>query len=160
MHPFVHPSSCSHSCIAEPTVLCLNAAGNHLHPTMLLSPRQAAASCFYTRLSSAQWHRFVPPKALQPCRTLRSAVVTAASSYDATIRKAAKVKASNSNAMRVRAAFAEAGLSQDAIDHILTQYPHYLRWDVEQKLLPAMQQKRQESGYIFLLSLRELQRCC
>ena len=63
MHPFVHPSSCSHSCIAEPTVLCMNAAGNHLHPTMLLSPRQAAASCFYTRLSSA------PATVAQGCPT-------------------------------------------------------------------------------------------
>ena len=48
-------------------------------------------------------------------------------------------KAASGNAPRVKAAFAKTGLSQDAIGHILTQYPHYLRWDVEQKLLPAMQ---------------------
>ena len=63
-----------------------------------------------------------------------------------TARKAAKAKAASGNAPRVRAAFAEAGLSQDAIDHVLTVYPTYLRWDVEQKLLPAMQSWQQELG--------------
>ena len=66
----------------------------------------------------------------------------AASSGDAS-------KAVSGNAPRVKAAFTEAGLSQDAIDHILTQYPSYLSWDVEQKLLPAMQQKQQDLGARF-----------
>ena len=51
---------------------------------------------------------------------------------------------------RVKAACAEAGLSQDAIEHILTLYPPYLRWDVEQKLLPAMRRWQQELGARFL----------
>ena len=58
-------------------------------------------------------------------------------------------KAASGNAAHVKAAFAEAGLSQDAIDHILAQYPFYLRWDVEQKLLPAMQPKQQKLGAEF-----------
>ena len=50
----------------------------------------------------------------------------------------------------MKAAFVEAGLSQVAIEHILTRYPYYLRWDVEQKLLPAMQRWQQELGASFL----------
>ena len=53
-------------------------------------------------------------------------------------------KAASGNASHVKAAFIEAGLSQDAVDHILTLYPYYLRWDVEQKLLPAIKHWQQE----------------
>ena len=80
---------------------------------------------------------------------MKSAVVMAASSGDAS-------KAGGANAPRVKAAFAEAGLSQDAIDYILTQYPTYLRWDVEQKLLPAMQHKQQELGARFPSEFRRI----
>ena len=78
---------------------------------------------------------------------LRSAGVRAAASAPC---KAAEVKATSVNASRVKCVFAEAGLSQHAIHHILTKYPRYLRWDVEQKLLPAMQQKQQELGATFV----------
>ena len=86
-------------------------------------------------------HQFIP--------VLRSAVVVAASPGDAS-------KAANASAPCVKAAFAKAGLSQDAIDHILTRYPAYLRWDVEQKLLPAMQQKQQELGASFPSEFRRV----
>ena len=49
----------------------------------------------------------------------------------------------------------EAGLSKAAVDHIITQYPHYLGWDVEQKLLPRLQRWQQELGNRFL---REIER--
>ena len=81
---------------------------------------------------------------------LRSAVVTAAAALND-----AKTAASD-NASRVEAAFAEAGLSQDAISHILRKYPYYLRWPVEQKLLPAMQRWQQELGASFLSEFERL----
>ena len=59
-------------------------------------------------------------------------------------------KAASGNDACVKAAFAEAGLSQDATDHILTQYPFYLRWDAEQKLQPAMRRWQQELGDRFV----------
>ena len=64
--------------------------------------------------------------------------------------------AASGTAVSVKAAFTEAGLSQDAIDYVLTQYPHYLRWDVEQKLLPAMQEKQQELGARFPAEVRRI----
>ena len=82
-----------------------------------------------------------------PKMLLRSAGVRAAASAPC---KAAEVKATSVNASRVKCVFAEAGLSQHAIHHILTKYPRYMRWDVEQKLLPAMQQKQQELGATFV----------
>ena len=71
-------------------------------------------------------------------------------------RKAAKAKAASGNAPCVKAAFAEAGLSQDAIDHILVHYPAYLRWDVEQKLLPAMQCWRQDLDEHFMSEFKRI----
>lgn len=53
--------------------------------------------------------------------------MASATTDDASASKVAKVKT-----LDVRAAFADAGLSQDAINHILAQYSPYL--DVEQKL--------------------------
>ena len=44
---------------------------------------------------------------------------------------------------------AEAGLSQDAIERILKRYPHYLNWDMEHKLLPAMHRWQQHLGGSF-----------
>ena len=59
-------------------------------------------------------------------------------------------KAASGNASSVKAAFTEAGLSNNAIGHILKQYPHYLGWDVQQKLLPAVQSWQQELGDRFI----------
>ena len=70
--------------------------------------------------------------------------------------KAAKVQAATDRASHVKAAFVEAGLVQDAIDHILTQYPSYLRWDVEQKLLPAMRRWQQKLGASFLSEFQRI----
>ena len=66
-----------------------------------------------------------------------------------------QARLASGNAPLVRAALAEAGLSQDAIDHALKQYP-YMRWDVEQKVLPAMQQQQQELGARFPSALRNI----
>ena len=46
----------------------------------------------------------------------------------------------------VHAAFAEAGLSEKVIDKVLSSYPPYLRWDVEGKLRPALQQWHEDLG--------------
>ena len=70
--------------------------------------------------------------------------------------KAAKAKAASDNASKVKAAFAAAGLSQDAADYILTRYPPYLRWDVEQKLLPAIQRWQHELGRSFLSDFKRI----
>ena len=75
-------------------------------------------------------------------RTPARTVVTAAADHAS--------KAASGNDACVKAAFAEAGLSHDATDHVLTQYPCYLRWDVEQKLQPAMQRWQQELGDRFI----------
>ena len=98
-----------------------------------------------------QWGRCLPHKTLPSAQTLRSAdtVVKAAASDDAIADQAAIVRAASVNATRVKAAFADAGLSPDAIDYVLTKYPHYLRWQVEEKLLPAIQRKQQEIGANF-----------
>ena len=125
-----------------------------------------AATCFQTRsvcpgrqLQHAlragsnqlqqHWHRCQPTRALQASPALRSAVVAAAV-LDVTS------KAASGNASCVKATFAEAGLSEAAIDRILTQYPYYLRWDVDQKLLPAIQSWQQELGALFLSELERM----
>ena len=103
-------------------------------------------------LSQQLLHPFRPASTqlqrLCSCLPVRASQATPASTIVTAAADEAS-KASNGNASRVKAAFAEAGLSQDAIGHILKQYPAYLRWDVEQKLLPAMQQKQQELGARF-----------
>ena len=86
---------------------------------------------------------------------MRSTAATAAASDDATV-KDAKVKAASVNVARVKAAFAEAGLSQDASERILTRYPPYLRWQVEEKLLPAIQRKQLELGANFASELERV----
>ena len=78
-----------------------------------------------------------------------SAIPTAAAAKDATPIKAPSVQAATAKASNVKAAFAKAGLSQHAVDHIVKQYPYYLRWDVEDKLLPAIQSWQQELGASF-----------
>ena len=107
-----------------------------------------------------QWGRCLLHKTLLSAQTLRSAVtvVTAAASDDAIAVQAAKVRAASVNATPVKAAFADAGLSPDAIDHILTKYPYYLRWQVEAKLLPAIQLKQQETGANFPFELERVPR--
>ena len=78
------------------------------------------------------------------------AIAVAAPAKDATDSKAPNIQAAAVSASNVKAAFAETGLSQDAIDHIVRQYPSYLRWKVEDKLLPAIQSWQQELGASFL----------
>ena len=90
-----------------------------------------------------QGYRYLLPRALPATAMLALAAVLAAAPDSA--NKAASVKSA-----RVKAALAEAGLSKIAIDHMLGQYPHYLSWNVEKKLLPAMQSWQQKLGASFL----------
>ena len=83
-----------------------------------------------------------PQRSLRNHPPLRASQVTPAPTVVTAAPDASK--AASGNAPCVKAAFGEAGLSQDAINHILTRYPHYLRWDVEQKLLPARRRWQQE----------------
>ncbi len=53
---------------------------------------------------------------------------------------------------------AEMGLSQYAIEHILKQYPAYVNWDVEHKLLPAMHRWQQHLGGSFQAEFKRLPR--
>ena len=96
-------------------------------------------------LLQRQWSICLPLRQLHSTETPRSAAVKGA-----TASKAVKVQAATVNASDVKASFAEAGFPQGAIDHILTRYPSYLRWNVEQKLLPAIQSWQQELGANFL----------
>ena len=96
-----------------------------------------------------QWQRRPPTSAI---RAIKQAEVTAAAAAAA----ADDVSGSNSHknagsvtAPLVRRAMAEAGLSQDAIERILKRYPHYLNWDMEHKLLPAMHRWQQHLGGSF-----------
>ena len=72
--------------------------------------------------------------------------------------KADNVQAAAVNASKVRTAFADAGLSQAAVNHVLKRYPPYLRWNVEQKLLPAIQSWQQELEASFLSEVERVPR--
>ena len=65
-------------------------------------------------------------------------------------------KAVGSNASSVKAAFIEAGLSKAAVDRVITQYPAYIRWDVEQKLLPRLRRWQQELGDRFVSEIERV----
>ena len=97
-------------------------------------------------LIQQRWSICLPLRQLQSTETPRSAAVMAAAAADATASKARKVQAATVNASNVKAAFSEAGLSQDAVSHIVRKIPTYLRWNVEQQLLPAIQSWQQELG--------------
>ena len=58
---------------------------------------------------------------------------------DATSASAGKTAA-------VYAEFVKAGISAEATQKVLKQYKHYLNWDVETKLRPALQSWLQELG--------------
>lgn len=60
--------------------------------------------------------------------------------------KSASDTASASSDAAVRNAFAKAGLSDQTSDKVLSRYPCYLRWNVDAKLNPALQQWLQELG--------------
>ncbi len=54
--------------------------------------------------------------------------------------------ASASKADAVQADFVKAGISAEITQKVLKQYKHYLNWDVETKLRPALQSWQQELG--------------
>ena len=115
-------------------------------------PSQAAAPRLQTRLPSnsasiARLHTF---QGTATHRDRWPVIAVAAAAKDAAASKAPNVQATTVNASNVKAAFAEIGLSQGAIDHIVRRYPTYLRWKVEDKLLPAIQSWQQELGASFL----------
>lgn len=56
----------------------------------------------------------------------------------------------------MKAAFLEAGVSKAAVDHVITEYPAYLRWDVEQKVLPGLQCRQQELGDRFVTEFERI----
>ena len=128
------------------------------------APELQAATCFQPNLQCPvrQLHHVFKPGSPQGqqqwrvCARFReqqsrwSVLATPAAASDAAANKAPDLHAATFNASDVKAAFAEAALSQDAVDHILKQYPYYLRWDVEDKLLPAIQSWQQELGASFL----------
>ena len=90
---------------------------------------QAAAPRLQIRLPLSQqpWRICLPLGESQSPEPPRSAIVRAAAGNGATASMAPTVQAATDNASNVKAAFAEAGLTEDAIGCILTQYPTYLR---------------------------------
>ena len=120
--------------IDQPKLSMLQAA-THIQPVCVSLSRQLHHACRPGSVHLRQTSCRCPSLTASQATPLPTVVTAAAD--DAR-------KAASGNASSVKAAFAEAGLSQDAIDHILAQYPHYLGWDVEQKLLPAMQHWQQE----------------
>lgn len=122
---------------------CILQAVTYIQPTCVRPGRQLhrafrpASAQFQQQGYSSPLTRAIPATAMPG-----SAVVMAAAPDNA-------CKAATVNSTRIKAAFAEAGLSQDAISHILARYPHYQGWNVEQKLLPALQRQQQELGARF-----------
>ena len=69
------------------------------------------------------------------CKTVRRKLITSATK-----------SASAGTADAVQAEFAKAGISAEVIQKVLEQYKHYLNWDIETKLRPALQLWLQELG--------------
>ena len=119
---------------------------------------QAATPRFQIRLLSSSAtlaHRF-KSQGTAIHKDRRSAIAVAAAAKTAAASKAPNVQADAVNASNVKAAFAEAGLSQDAVAHVLRRYPPYLRWNVEDRLLPAIQSWQQDLGASFLSELERV----
>ena len=116
-------------------------AATRIQPLSVSLSRQLHHAFRPGSIQLGRWSRSCPPFRASQATPAFTEVTAAAD--DAS-------KAASGSASSVKAAFAKAGLSQDAIRHILTQYPSYLRWDVEQKLLPAMQcwQKELEDQFV------------
>ena len=123
------------------------AAGRHMYPPISFCPNRQLHHPFRPALT-----QLLRPRS---CLTLRASQLTAQPTVVTAAADDASVAASGKS-LSVKATFSEAGLSEDAIDYTLTQYPSYLRWDVEQKLLPAMQQKQQELGARFPSEFRRI----
>ena len=85
-----------------------------------------------------------------------SGISVVAAASGATTSKAPNVQAAAVSASNVKAAFADAGLSQAAVNHVLKRYPPYLRWNVEDKLLPAIQSWQHELGADFLSEIERV----
>ncbi len=90
------------------------------------------------------------------CQHLRSRSHCTLSSFHTLTAQASASDAPESNAAQVKAALAQAGLSEDAITHVVTQYPFYLNWDVLSKMIPAIQMWQQELGPDFVSELRRV----
>ena len=120
-----------------------------MYPTVVCQPKQATTSCFQTSFL------FQP---LHSCPSLRASQVTPAPTVvTAAADNAGKAVSSYCNtASSVKAAFTDAGLSKAAVDHIMTQYPAYLRWDVEQKLLPRLRRWQQELEDCFVSEIERI----
>ena len=125
----------------------IHAAGRHMYPPISVCVSWQLHHPFRPASTQLLRRRSCPP--LRASQSTPEPTAVTAAADDA-------YKAANGRTLSVKAAFSEAGLSQDAIDDILTQYPSYLRWDVEQKLLAAMQQKQQELGARFPSELRRI----
>ena len=119
---------------------------------------QAATPRFQTRLpsSSARMAHLFKNQENAVHRGRRSAIAVAAAAKNVAASKAPNIQAAAVNASNVKAAFAEAGLSQDAVAHVLRRYPPYLRWNVEDRLLPAIHSWQQELGASFLSELKRV----
>ena len=124
-------------------------AANCIQPTFHCPSRQLHRAFRPCLAQQQHWRMRLSARASECSQVLRSPVVTAASE-DATASRAATIQADSSQTSPVEAVLAEAGLSQDAIGRILKQYPSYQGWDVQQRLLPAIQRWREELGADFL----------